>query len=385
MIKVFCRRRNHRIKIHLGVVADYLEYSAMKKSSDVFNKLSIALLVLSTVVFGKTAFGQSPLSWPKAAYYDDGSQTSVSIAPSGSDLSPYGRAIEFHRSQKNVIWYRIGRVDRLNSGDYFVNWANSVSLNYEGSRPSIAVTKEGYIVLVYTKSAYTGYGSEVQMRYWVGKFDLAGDNFTIDWKVRDAFYDNGQFARVSFNANNILVDVHRSARTSILYYRIGHLRNPSAGQFDIVWDSGGGGKDYDKGTNASISINDRNQIVEVHQTETEATRLYYRRGQLNTDNIAWASNNSALYDNDSKQPAVALTNQSKLIEAASRNGSIFARTGNLNTSDSARIDWSNAIQIDSGGGYPGSSFPSIATNGILVIATWESSGKLYYAITPVVQ
>jgi hypothetical protein len=80
-----------------------------------------------------------------------------------------------------------------------------------------------------------------------------------------------------------------------------------------------------------------------------------------------------------------LTNQSKLIEAASRNGSIFARTGNLNTSDPARIDWSNAIRIDSGGGYPGSSFPSIATNGALVIATWENSGKLYYTITPVVQ
>jgi hypothetical protein len=342
-------------------------------------KYSMVLLVFSTTI-NRSVLAQAPLAWPRAIEFDKGLEPTVAVTPSG-------RAVEFHTSERtNTIWYRLGRVDTLNAPNhYYVNWAKAQSLDYNGSKPSIAVTRDGYLVLVYTKHAYTGYGSEVQMRYWVGQFDLRGDDFTIRWKIKDAFYDTGRYAEISFNSSNVLVDVHESSRTSRLYYRIGHLRNPAAGQFDLVWDTGEGGRDYDKGMNASISVDDRNRVVEVHQTETRAPTLYYRRGQLNGNHITWASRDSSRYENDSKQPNVAFPSQDKIIEIANRNNAIFSRTGNLNVSDPARIDWSNATQIDSGSGFPGPGGSSVATNGNIAVATWENGGKLYYTITSIAQ
>jgi hypothetical protein len=351
-----------------------MEHFQMK---DIFIKFSTVLLILGTL-FGARALAQSPLDWKTAQKFDNGVETTVAVTPSGL-------VVEFHKTQNkysNDIHYRIGKVGQAYGGQYLVSWGASQPLGKDGSRPSVAITKEGSVVLVYTKGAYTGYGNQVQMRYWVGQLDPTGDTKQeITWRVKDAFYDTGQHASLSFNTNDVLVDTHESANNSKLFYRIGHLLNPSQGQFDIVWNSGTGGIEYDKGIHPSIAINQSNQVIEVHQTEKTASYLHYRRGTLGTDRIVWASNDSVRYENDSKQPAVALTNHGLAVEAAIRNRYTFSRTGILNVPDPTRVDWSNAVQID-WGTYAGMS-PSITTNGVVAIATWESDDWLFYNIAAI--
>jgi hypothetical protein len=351
-----------------------MEHSQMK---NVFTKLFTVLFVFGSF-FGGRAFAQSPLNWKTAQKFDNGVEPTVAVTPSGL-------VVEFHKTQNkynNDIYYRIGKVSQVYGGDYLVSWGPSQTIGKDGQRPHVAITKEGYVVLVYTKGAYTGYGTQVQMRYWAGQLDPTGDTKqAIVWRVKDAFYDTGQHASLSFNTNDILVDTHESANNSKLFYRIGHFLNPSQGQFDIVWDSGTGGIEFDKGINPSIGINQLNQVIEVHQTEKSSSYLHYRRGTLGSDRIVWASTDSNRYENDSKTPAVALTDQGLAVEAAIRNRYTFSRTGILNVGDPMRVDWSTAVQID-WGTYAGIS-PSITTNGVVAIATWESDDWLFYNIAAI--
>lgn len=344
---------------------------------NIFTRLSTVLLI-SVTLSGSVAIAQSPLNWRTAQKFDNGVETTVAVTPSGL-------VVEFHKTQNkysNDIYYRVGKVGQAFGGEYFVSWGPSHTIGKDGQRPHVAITKEGYVVLVYTKGAYTGYGNQVQMRYWAGELDPTGDTKqAIVWRVKDAFYDTGQHASLSFNTHDILIDTHESANNSKLFYRFGHLLNPSQGQFDIVWDSGTGGIEFDKGINPSIAINQFNQVIEVHQTEKSSSYLHYRRGTLGTHRIVWASKDSDRYENDSKQPAVALTNQGLAVETAIRNRYTFSRTGILNVHDPNRVDWSNAVQID-WGTYSTVS-PSITTNGVVAIATWESDDWLFYNIAAI--
>lgn len=252
-----------------------------------------------------SVFAQSPLAWETAQHFDNGVESSVSVTPSGL-------AVEFHKNQNNnSIFYHVGKVRQSWDGKYSVGWGDSQPLYFDCHRPSVAITKEGLLVLVCTRFAYCGYGSEVQMRYWAGQLDPnGGSNQTIDWKLMDAFYDTGQYASLAFNTNDILVDVHESARNSKLFYRIGRFHNPLAGQFDIVWGTGSGGKEYDTGVNPHIAINEWNQVVEVHQTQNNESLLHHRRGHLYPDQIDWVSRDSFRYDDYSKQPS-SCAHQSK--------------------------------------------------------------------------
>lgn len=333
-----------------------------------------AALIFSLAVVVSSALGQSPLNWEDAQHFDSGVDSSVSMTSSGL-------VIEFHKGHNdNSLWYHVGKVRQTWDGRYFVSWGSSHPLTYDGARPSVAISKEGYLVLTYTKFAYTGYGKDVQMRYWVGVLDPNGDSTQkIEWAVKDSFYDTGQYASLCFNTNDVLVDVHESAKTANLFYRIGHLRNPSAGLFDVVWDSGDGGIEYDKGANPHIALNQWNQVVEAHQTQNNESLLHYRRGHLYPDHISWTSRDSFRYDNDSKQPALAMTDQSKVIEVASRNKTTFSRTGDLRP-NYARVDWSDSVQI-SWYSYEGVN-PSVTTNGVVAISTWSGDKKLFYAIAP---
>jgi hypothetical protein len=185
---------------------------AMQKLLIRLTKISLTLVAVGIALISGSAYAQSPLNWRSALYYDNGVQPSIAVLPSGL-------VVEFHQSEKNKsLYYRVGTVVRNVNGTHSITWGDSQHLGYAGERPDVAVTKEGYVLLVYTKGAYTGYGSEVQMRYWVGDLNPAGDSRqTITWRVRDAFFDNGQFASLAFNSNAVLIEAHEGFHTDNLY------------------------------------------------------------------------------------------------------------------------------------------------------------------------
>jgi len=155
------------------------------------------------------------------------------------------------------------------SGTYSITWGDSQPLGYGGDRPDVAVTKEGYILLAYTKYAYSGYGSEAQMRYWVGILNPAGDTRqTITWRVKDNFFDTGKNASLAFNSNAVLVEAHEGIHTDNLYYRVGHFADPDRGDLTLIWEAGSRGVKYDRGIDPAISVNENDQIVECHRRKT---------------------------------------------------------------------------------------------------------------------
>ncbi len=347
----------------------------MKAILGALTKLSLALLVIGTPFSGDRAFAQSPLKWINAQHFDTGIKSSVAVAPSSL-------VVEFHRSENtnSVVWYHIGRVKQAINGEYFVSWGESHTIGYSGDMPFVAVTREGYVLMVYTKHSFHG---ETVMHYFVGQLDPDGDTKqTITWHVKDAFFDNGQFARLAFNSNDVLVEAHESARNTGLFYRIGHFRSPATNDFTLVWDSGNGngGVKYDEGYSPAISINDNNQVIECHRDATLAHRVHYRRGTIGVSAISFAGAKAAVYDTDASHPSVALTNTGEVVEAHIRNNYTFSRTGILNRDDSARVDWSNPVWI----GWDGwrTIDPTIATNGTVAVATWASSNNLFYSIAP---
>lgn len=349
----------------------------MKRAFPIFGRVAVCCY-LWVVLISSHAFAQSQLNWKDAKRFSEGIESTVAIAPSGL-------IVEFHKSPKNNgMFYHVGKAFAQSGGGYVVEWGPNQPMQYDCHRPSVAISKEGWLLFVCTKNGYTGYGSGVTMRYWVGQLNPAGDGHqVINWRLMDAFYDNGQFGSVSFNTNDFIADVHESANNNKLFYRVGRFRNPNAGQFDIVWGTGSGGKEYDKGVYPSIAINDLNEVIEVHQTQKNETLLHYRRGILQGDRIDWLSKDSFRYENDSSNPAVALTNQGTIIEVArkNKNDTIFARTG-VQLPSSATLEWSNGVEI-SWDGYGPTLEPSVATNGAVVISTWEIDKKLYFSTAPV--
>src|ERR1700744_3385992 len=177
----------------------------MKATHNGLTRCLIVLLALSAALIGGSAYAQTPLSWTTPLRYDNGEQPSVALLRSGL-------VVEFHKSATtSSLYYHIGRVALFNK---VINWGDSQPLGYSGSSPDVAVTKEGYVLLVYTKFAHEGYGSEVQMRYWVGEINPEGGiDQTITWRIRDAFFDTGLYASLAFNSDAVLAEVHEGFHT----------------------------------------------------------------------------------------------------------------------------------------------------------------------------
>ena len=74
--------------------------------------------------------------------YDTGAQTSIAAHPSSL-------VVECHKSQFNEeIWYRLGKVD----GEKIL-WGGSRRLDDTGYWPAVAISKEGYVIVVHSDRA----------------------------------------------------------------------------------------------------------------------------------------------------------------------------------------------------------------------------------------
>jgi hypothetical protein len=198
---------------------------------------SYLLLICAVALLSGRAIAQSPLNWEKAQKFDTGVHSSIAILPSGLVVS-------FHETDNltHEISYRIGKVGLTWDDKYYISWSSSHSIDIGGSWPTVAVTKEGYVVLAYSNSSAR---SATTLKYWAGELDPGGDKSqTITWRIKEKNYDSGFHPSLAFNSTGILAEAHESATGSGIFYRIAHSKNPAAKDFNLVWDSGDGGVQY---------------------------------------------------------------------------------------------------------------------------------------------
>jgi hypothetical protein len=304
--------------------------------------------------------------------YDDGVESSIALHSSGL-------ALEFHRAKyDDTIWYRVGKQSPLDK--HYIVWGHGQSVGKSGAWPTVALSKEGYVIVVHSDSGFSAFS---QQYYRVGKIDPNGDqNQSISWITDFIHWDGGYHASIAMNDNGVIVGVHESNAVSGtgLYYRVGQLRNPAGGDYTIAWSSGSTGVNYDDGINPHIAINNHNQVVEVHQVTGEKF-LHYRRGTVSGGKIIFAA--SQRYDNDAEQPAVALLDSGLVLEVHGSwdiGAGLYSKTGKLDPSNSTLIEWSPSVYHDD---TYDAKYPALATNGRYAFQTHEQVYKIYYSGTEI--
>jgi hypothetical protein len=239
------------------------------------------------------------------------------------------------------------------------------------------VTIKGYVVFVRSLSP-SRTGSELYYR--IGEIDPHGDtDQTIEWKTEFLHWDAGFHSSIAINDQGVIVGVHESNHTpnNNLHYRLGHLRNPAAGDYTIAWDSGHFGIRYDSGINPHIAINNRNQVVEVHQTAS-GDFLHYRRGTVNfgATGATIDFGESQRYDSYAWHPAVGLLDNGLALEVhIGTDRKVFSRVGQPSLSNPAIIEW---FPKKLSGGSQEYTYPVIGTNGVYAVEIREMSERPFF-------
>ena len=320
------------------------------------------------------------IDWADFDTFDTGYESSVAMHPSGL-------IVEVHSSGQtfltyNGLFYRIGKLDPTKGT---VAWGPSrrwVTKDKNGSWPAVAITKEGYAILTYS-NAFTK--SNAVLRYSVGTLDLnGGTDQLIDFKVQNEKLDTGFHDSISVNYNGTIAEAHEADGKKGMYYRLGHLKAPASGNFNIVWDSGDGGQPWDDGVNPQIAINDNNDVVEVHQASANDHRLHYTRAKISGNRITFGKDHP--FFSAGERPAVTLLNNGYLVEMHASNydkktglSELRYRTGTLDRNNATLINWPDGTTIRSVANPGG-----IGSNGAYLVSTAQNGIYLYYswAIAP---
>jgi hypothetical protein len=307
------------------------------------------------------------LSFGSVSRYDKGVQMSVAAHSSGL-------FIEFHKTEaynEGTIWYQIGRSDGTK-----VVWGGSQKAGASGYWPAVAISKEGYVILVLSD---TKFKSGSILNYRVGKINLSGGvDQSIQWVTDSIHWDAGFHASIAINDNGVVVGVHESGHgTSGLYYRVGHFY-PTSGNYTVQWTIPTWGVYYNDGVNPHIALNNRNEVVEVHQVPGE-NLLHYWRGKVVNSTIQFVS--SQRYNDNASQPAVTLLDNGTVVEAHVKDvDKIIVTTGMLSANDPALIEWGSSVGIG-WNSVNDINYPALATAGTEVVVTFEEGmSALKYAL-----
>jgi hypothetical protein len=329
-----------------------------------------ALVLLASLAASCNVKAQT-LNWTTAKKFDIGIEPALTISRDGI-------VIEFHHGARGALtYYTLGSI----SGND-VSWGKTQLFGLERGNfttrwPSVTVTRDNYVILM-TSDGLSKIDS--RLRYWVGRIQPGGGvNQQIEWLVVGKQFDFGYHCSVTVNRDGYIAEVHESGSNGKgMYYRLGHLENPNAGKYEIVWDSGSSGVWYDDGINPNIAVNDSGQVVEMHQVTGEA-KIHYIRGSMVGKSLTLKKIDSKRYLSNDEEPAIALTNANLAIEVHHRTGYIRSAAGYL-MSDFKSIDWLTGPTFTNTLGWR----PAIATNGDWIVTDFEDESKnLLYSVARV--
>ena len=305
------------------------------------------------------------MDWSNFASIGRGYRSSTAMHYSGLMVEVHDATNPYYLPHSTGTWYHIGQ---LNASGTKVNWGPSRHLTCcFAMYPSVAITNEGYVIFSYS-TGQSKKNSDLKMM--VGTVDVNGGvDQEIQWKTGKTGnlpFDSGYHNTLAVNASGVIAEAHESGSGGKgIYYRLGHLKNPANGDFNVVWDTGDYGKNYGNGINPHISIDDNGEVVEVHQASANDYKLHYIRGKLNANSIKFNSSQPQ-YNSNGQRPAVALQNDGYLVEVHDNGNSVFYRTGQLDSKDASKINWSETQPIPKGKDLESN---SVSSNGYFAVAT----------------
>jgi len=220
--------------------------------------------------------------------YDTGNNPSVAVNNNGV-------VIEVHETGTGEIWYHTATL-KPNSSDKD-DWVDFNEGFYydKGDSPSVAINDDGIVVEVHHSRG----------NLWYRAGSVNGKN--IEWQPVNASRDqSGNYAQgdkpsVAINKFKVVVEVHQTTDGEI-YYHVASLKPDKPNN----WVEFQPGIYYDKGDSPSVAINDNGIVVVIHNSN-EST-LVYRTGQVNTNlnKIDWSEPQTIKYDGKNfSRPKVA--------------------------------------------------------------------------------
>jgi hypothetical protein len=186
-------------------------------------------------------------------------------------------------------------------------------------------------------------------------------------------YDQGRSPDIALNNKNVVVEVHESESQNTLWYRIGQVEGKA-----ITWRNDGKSTKYDNGVEPSVAITDNGLVVEAHKSQSHDT-LWYRIGQVEGNTITWRNDGKGIQYDNGEDPSVSITNDGLVVEVHKSGGhsTLWYRIGQV---EGNTITWRNnakSVKYDDG------VHPSVAiTDGGQVVEVHRSEGHdtLWYRL-----
>lgn len=255
---------------------------------------------------GNTLEWASPSSTqtPKKHYYGSGAYPRVSL--NDKDL-----LVEVHKGQfMDRCFYRIGKV---NYSTRKINWGASTYFN-AGLRPDVAINNANTAVVAYQDNVFMK-----QLYYRVGQVSKAGNEICWVSKQRQKIClgkhrDNtrAESHSLDINENGLVVLAYQTPLNNHIHYRVG-IVNLLVGS--IEWT-----KTVHKciGFTPSISINNNDQVLQIHQSLTQrhlVSNVGVARWSDTFRGIDWSSKNAVgVHYGKGIYPSVALNERGEVVE-----------------------------------------------------------------------
>lgn len=241
------------------------------------------------VVENKIQWGStSPNNVPKKIFYGSGAYPRVSINDSNI-------IVEVHKGQYlDRCFCRVGKVQAE-----MISWCSSAYFNV-GLRPTVAVNNSNIVVAVFQDNVFTKH-----LNYRVGRIS---EKMEIDWyKSKQKVKARGVVCSVDINDNDLVVLSYQTSLNHI-HYKVGKLYKGLVEWQNIVHKC--------IGFTPSITINDNNEVVLVHQSFARrhlVSNIGMALWESDYKGIVWSENSEKHYATGI-YPSISLNNDNQVVQ-----------------------------------------------------------------------
>ena len=160
-----------------------------------------------------------------------------------------------------------------------MEWKEKHKYLCKGKKPSASMNNKNEVVVVVEK--------DLKLSYSLGvvEFDEEKKSASMSWKRVGKEYDSGCFAGISMNDKGQVVEVHNSPSTNTLWYNCGTVVGLEEKGGRIEWKKN---EKYDSGLRPRVCLHSSGFVMEIHKSENWQ-QIHYHVGFLNEDSssISW--------------------------------------------------------------------------------------------------